>query len=104
MRISLSFFILRDNLQVSHILLLLNSFSTIHNLRGGRRGNFHDNPTRFVKTESAPASAISDLHVRGEPPVCADQFLRVILDPGRRDDHHVLQDLQGGNQTESCSQ
>lgn len=38
------------------------------------------------------------MRFRGEPAVRDSELPRVLLDPGYRHDHHVLQDLQGGGE------
>lgn len=48
--------------------------------------------------------AESGVHVRGEPSVRRGELLGVLLDPRHRDDHHVLQDLQGGRAPEGGAQ
>lgn len=46
----------------------------------------------------------SELRVSSESTIRAHQFLRVLLDPGPSNDHHVLEDLQGGDPTTESSQ
>lgn len=45
-----------------------------------------------------------ELRVSREFTIRAHQFLRVLLDPGPSNDHHVLEDLQGGDPTTESSQ
>lgn len=47
---------------------------------------------------------IPELRISSEFTICGDQFLRVLLDPGSSNDHHVLEDLQGGDPTTESSQ